>query len=227
MDPHGQRDSPRRESSGPSRIRKTIGSIRRPPPDEPGSTAAGPGPHLFRAGGAVAWLRRKPRERQDREPYREEGPADREPIRFIREREREPVRERPEREPGLSVRERLARDRAERDGGPIHREESRMARDRDRDRDAAPLPPRAHAGGRTAANFRERPEREATSAPRERDREYHAATRATRTPGAGAATSIFRLNIPRKRKTSSATPRSTIATKTSSAARSISPSFRR
>ena len=40
-------------------------------------------------------------------------------------------------------------------------------------------------------------------------------------------TSRFRLSFPKKRKTSSATPPFTIATKTSSAARSISPSFRR
>ena len=40
----------------------------------------------------------------------------------------------------ISVRERLARDRAERDSTPIHHEGIPIARDRDRDRDREPAP---------------------------------------------------------------------------------------
>src|SRR6516225_6287577 len=105
---------PRRESTGTSRIRKSPSSGPSPAPDDAEGTAAG-SPLSF--GGAAADPPpgpEAPRERKDREPFREEGPADREPIRYLRERpererpEREPVRERPEREPGMSVRERLA-----------------------------------------------------------------------------------------------------------------------
>jgi transcription termination factor Rho len=168
---------PRRETSSTSRIRKTAAPSAAAAGDEP----VGAGPSFTKAGEPVAGAPDKPRERQDREPYREEGPADREPIRFIRQREREPVREPvAEREPGLSVRERLARDRAERDGGPVHHEGIPMARDRDRDRDGDrdPAPPprersrdQAPAGSGPATGYRERPEREMPYiAPR--DREY-------------------------------------------------------
>jgi transcription termination factor Rho len=76
----------------------------------------------------------------------------------------------------------LARDRAERDGGPVHHEGIPMARDRDRDRDRDgdrdPAPPprersrdQAPAGSGPATGYRERPEREMPYiAPR--DREY-------------------------------------------------------
>ena len=115
MDPHGQRDSspPRDHPARPAFARPP----RRPRPRPVMSRSARR--RLFpRQANRAAGATDKPRDRQDREPYREEGPADREPIRFIRQRDREPVREPVvEREPGMSVRERLARDRAERDAG--------------------------------------------------------------------------------------------------------------
>ena len=82
---------PRRESSGPSRIRKTLASSRDQALDgqpEAGSGTAGPG----YAGPADSspLAADVPRERKDREPHREEAPADREPIRFIRQRDRDP-----------------------------------------------------------------------------------------------------------------------------------------
>ena len=96
---------PRRENSGTSRLRKpaspasppeseeTAGPSSTPPPTYPGTEEA-PSP-------VVESSYRDP-------PRREEGPADREPIRFVRERE--PLRERIDREPGMSIRERLARE---------------------------------------------------------------------------------------------------------------------
>jgi transcription termination factor Rho len=131
---------PRRESTGNSRIRKTSPSSTAPTSESPGgppSEAAATYPGAAESTPAPV---ESVRNRQDREPFREEAPADREPIRFIRERDREPVRDRPEREqPTMTVRERLARDRSERDGGPIHHEGIPMARDRDRDRDTSPV----------------------------------------------------------------------------------------
>ena len=107
---------PRRESSGPPRIRKSIGSSGQRATDEQGAAGS---PQGF-AGGSDS-----PPAPVEGSPRREEAAADREPIRFIRSRDREqahePVRE-TTREPGLSVRERLARDRTDRDAGPIHRE---------------------------------------------------------------------------------------------------------
>jgi transcription termination factor Rho len=177
---------PRREPTGTSRIRKTVAPPAPPAGDD--SVGPGPAPVYSKAGEPSPGPIDKHRDRQDREPYREEGPADREPIRFIRQRDREPVREPvvEQREPGMTVRERLARDRAERDGGPIHHEGIPIARDRDRDRerDVTPLlreRTRDHhdAAGHAPAPvvapaFRERPDREAsfTPPPREREREY-------------------------------------------------------
>ena len=64
-------------------------------------------------------------------------PADREPIRFRREPSRERPREEPEREPGLSVRDRLNnRARDERDGPPLARERVERDAPRERPRDA-------------------------------------------------------------------------------------------
>ena len=176
---------PRREPSTTSRIRKTVAPVAPPTSDDPVAAAPGPAPSYSKAGEPVPGAIDKQRDRQDREPYREEGPADREPIRFIRQREREPVREPVvEREPGLSVRERLARDRAERDGGPIHHEGIPMARDRDRD----PTPParersRDHdtggPGGAPGPNYRERSDREAPYMP-PREREYSPSPRTER-----------------------------------------------
>jgi len=133
MDPMANETRPRRESSGPSRIRKPIGSSGHEAADE----HAPAGPAQGYPGSAESPTGSADTPRDHKEPHREEAPADREPIRFIRKREPEPPREpvRVEREPGLSVRERLARDRGERDGGPIHRDGIPMARDRDRDRD--------------------------------------------------------------------------------------------
>src|SRR5262245_27604602 len=107
---------PRRENSGTSRIRKSSSPPSAPIADE--TTGSGPSstqPYPGTGEPAPAAAESSYRDRPSREPYREEGPADREPIRFIRERE--PVRERPEREPGLSIRERLTRDRGDRDSG--------------------------------------------------------------------------------------------------------------
>jgi transcription termination factor Rho len=164
---------PRREPTGTSRIRKTVAPSTPPAADDSSGTAPGPAPSYSPASESSPGPAENQRDRQDRERFREEGPADREPIRFIRQRDREPVREPVEREPGLSVRERLARDRGERDGGPVHHEGIPIARDRDREREATP-PVRERTreldgGGGNAANFRERPEREPTYGPRERD----------------------------------------------------------
>src|SRR5262245_57063053 len=117
---------PRRESSGAPRIRKSISPSGAASSPDSGAGAPGTPPPYSGPAEAGTSASGGARDRQDREHFREEGPADREPIRFIRERDREPARERPERaerperEPGISVRERLARDRSEREGGPIH-----------------------------------------------------------------------------------------------------------
>jgi transcription termination factor Rho len=181
---------PRREPTGTSRIRKTVAPSAPTAGDDPVNLAPGAVPSYPKAGEPVPGPVENKRDRPDREPYREEGPADREPIRFIRTREREPVREPvAEREPGLSVRERLARDRAERDAGPIHHEGIPMARDRDRDRDhnrdrdrerdVTPLLRERSRDGDTGGpgsgpppvhNYRDRPERETPyNIPRERE----------------------------------------------------------
>ncbi len=168
---------PRRESSGTSRIRKTSPSPSASAPDASGGSPTGPVQTYPTPAEPTSPPVENARDRQDREPFRQEAPADREPIRFIRERDRdrEPVRERSEREPVLTVRERLARDRAERENSPIHHEGIPIARDRDtsplmRDRER----PRDQE---TTTNFRERPDRETPYLPpardsRDRDREY-------------------------------------------------------
>jgi transcription termination factor Rho len=173
---------PRREPTSTSRIRKTVAPA---PSSGDASAGAVPGvtPSYSKSGEPSPAPVEKPRDRQEREPYREEGPADREPIRFIRQREREAAREpaAEQREPGMSVRERLARDRGERDGGPIHHEGIPMARDRDRDRDRerdiTPLLRERSRDGETAGPppastspvYRERPEREPSYNTRERE----------------------------------------------------------
>jgi transcription termination factor Rho len=152
---------PRREPSSTSRIRKatspsTGGTASTSPADEepgptnqPSTSNDGVDPTAVSPG--------EFRERAERDPYRDERPADREPIRY---RDREPVREVREREPGIPIRERLARERGDREAGPLARERG----DRDRaERDAPPL-----------------------SRDRDRDREY-AAARADREPSAGPA----------------------------------------
>ncbi len=169
----GNEIRPRREGSGTSRIRKITPSTAAPSSDETGGEATGAAPGYSGAAESTSAPVESQRDRQDREPHREEGPADREPIRFIRERDREPVRERPEREPGLSVRERLARDRADRDGGPIHHEGIPMARDRDRE--ASPLSRERTRDHDSTAGFRDRSDREQplfSSRDRDRDRDY-------------------------------------------------------
>ena len=75
---------PRRESTGTSRIRKSSPLPASPAPDEPDGTAAGPASSFGGVTGDPPPLPEGPRERKDREPYREEGPADREPIRYLR-----------------------------------------------------------------------------------------------------------------------------------------------
>jgi len=168
----GNEIRPRREGTGTSRIRKINPSTAAPTPDEPRGEAAGAAPAYAGAAESGPAPVESQRDRPDREPHREEAPADREPIRFIRERDREPVRERPEREPGLTVRERLARDRADRDGGPIQHEGIPMARDRDRD--ATPLSRERTRDHDPAAGFRDRTDREPLypSRDRDRDRDY-------------------------------------------------------
>ncbi len=104
---------PRRETSGTSRIRKTSSTTAAstPPEDADGAPAGAASPTAFGAGVPDSPPTSGPetaRDRKDREPFREEGPADREPIRYLRERperpEREPIRAAPE--PVISVRER-------------------------------------------------------------------------------------------------------------------------
>ncbi len=171
---------PRRES-GTSRIRKSIPPPAPQAPDDAGAAPSGTSPPYSAAGEPPPGPVDTQRNRQDRGPYREEVPADREPIRFIRERNREPVRERPDREPGLSVRERLARDRADRDGGagPIQHDGIPIVRDRDRDRDhnrdrdrdAGPLTrerPRER-DAEPGAGYRDRTQRELVYGQRDRD----------------------------------------------------------
>ncbi len=119
---------PRRESSGTSRLRKSTPPASSPVSDETIGTSASTTPTYPGAGDApVSSGEPQYRDRPAREPYREEGPADREPIRFVRERT--------DREPGMSIRERLARDRADREvsPGPATQEGTTVARDRDRD----------------------------------------------------------------------------------------------
>ncbi len=171
---------PRRDPSSASRIRKTLAAPTAPPSDEPAGTTEGPAQTYSVPAESIPPPAEKPAQapRAEREHFREEAPADREPIRFIRERDREPVRERPEREPGLSVRERLNRDRAERESGPIHHDGIPLVRERDRererqaerDRESAPIPrerTREFEGG--PASYRERTEREPAYTPRERE----------------------------------------------------------
>ena len=89
--------------------------------------------------------RRRPRSRpcvtaKIASPFAKRHPPTASPSASFASADREPVRDRPEREqPTMTVRERLARDRSERDGGPIHHEGIPMARDRDRDRDTSPV----------------------------------------------------------------------------------------
>ena len=165
---------PRRESSGPSRIRKTIASTGQQAPDEL-AEASSPVPEYAGPPDSSPAAAEIKSERKDRVSHREEAPADREPIRFIRERDREPQRDRPDRDPGMSVRDRLARDRAERDTGPIHRDGIPMARDRDREREAPPptiMPRERPRDLELSGNYRDRSDRGELSTPvRERDRD--------------------------------------------------------
>jgi transcription termination factor Rho len=153
---------PRRESSSTSRIRK-------PGPLSPASAAAPSSTSddhahpsaLPQDGHDVHPPAAEYRERVDREPYRDERPADREPIRFTRDRDRdrEPVRER---EFGLPVRERLQRDRAEREPGPLARD--RGERGERAEREAPPLA--------RERDYPQRPERESAPAPGAEPHDY-------------------------------------------------------
>ena len=221
---------PRREASGTSRIRKTIPSTAAPAPDEPAGDAAGAAPAYPGAAESPPAPVESQRDRQDREPHREEGPADREPIRFIRERDREPVRERPgprARAVGAGTtgpRPRRARRRPDPPRGNPDGSRSRPRPRRARRRSCRESGPGIPS---PAANFRDRPDRETPILPaRDRDRDIPPPVRTERPAPSSLRRSARRI-IPTWKKTSSATPRSTIATKTSSAARSISPSFRR
>jgi transcription termination factor Rho len=157
---------PRRENSGTSRLRKSTPPSSSPVSDETIGTSASTNPTYPGAGDAPASSGEPQyRDRPAREPYREEGPADREPIRFIRERT--------DREPGMSIRERLARDRADREGGPGSAAHENLPVTRDRERDATPV---ARDRDRTrdrdlegAPNHRDRYDRENSFAARDRD----------------------------------------------------------
>ncbi len=150
---------PRRESSSPARLRSKAASpaaapssdgTTSPEPFESSSIPAGPEPAETPAPSPAP----APVGYRDRD--REERPAEREPVRY-RERSNG------EREGGLSLRERLARDRAERESSaPAPRGE------------AAPL-----ARPRDAEFARDRAEREPSSAP---SRDQTPATRPDREP---------------------------------------------
>ncbi|WP_165075705.1 transcription termination factor Rho [Paludisphaera rhizosphaerae] len=176
---------PRREPSGGSRIRKPAASSNPPAQDES-------------AGSVPPTTESSFRERPSREPYREEGPADREPIRINRPRDRSetPAAERSEREPGMTLRDRIARDRAEREAAaaPVAHEGIPVGRDRDRDRDASasirervreardaePIPSFRDRDRDRERPERERPDREPSF--NSRDRDYSAPSRVDRTP---------------------------------------------
>ena len=180
---------PRREPTSTSRIRKTVAPSAPPAADDPIGTAPGaaasyskasePSPGTERKTSATVRTASPIVKKAQRIASRSglSASATREPV-------REPVAER---EPGMSVRERLARDRAERDGGPIHHEGIPMARDRDRDGRAACAGAVcantiAVAPVRVRPNFRERSEREASytapvSASTRRPRLWHARSR--------------------------------------------------
>ena len=172
---------PRREGTGTSRLRKSSASASSPVTDETAGSASSPPSYPGTGDAAPTPIeppyrdRDRDRDRASREVYREEGPADREPIRFSRERE-----------PGMSIRERLARDRAERDAGPVHHEGIPVSRDRDRDRDREPAPPVTRDRPvEPSANHRDRFDRDASF--NSRDRDYTPAPRAERPPLAGFA----------------------------------------
>ncbi len=161
---------PRRENSGPSRLRKSTSPASPPATEETAGPSSALPPTYPGTGEAPSpAVESSYRDRPGREPYREEGPADREPIRFVRERE--PLRERIDREPGMSIRERLARDRAERDTGSAHHEGTPINRDRDRDRDreSAPVIRDRVREVDAAPNNRDRFERDSSFNSRERD----------------------------------------------------------
>jgi transcription termination factor Rho len=158
---------PRREPSNTSRIRKASSlSSGGAAPTSPASDDSGPASQAPSSTNHNVAETPAPeyRERVERDPYRDERPADREPIRY---RDREPAREVRERgeASGIPIRERLARDRADRDGttAPTRerdrdRENVPAARDRDREREPGPL-------------ARDRGERETPPLARDRDRD--------------------------------------------------------
>ena len=179
---------PRREPSGTSRIRKSTAST--PPPAADEKAAAAKSITAAPTSPPSASESIRDRERTPREPYREEAPADREPIRFIRQRDRDrepaPDRaERTEREPsGSSIRERLVRDRGDRDAGPVHHEGIPIARDRDRE--SAPVRERV----RDARDAESSGNRDRDASFNSRDRDYSpplARERAAPGPAAAAA----------------------------------------
>ena len=129
---------PRREPSGTSRIRKSTAST--PPPAADGESHR----REVDNGGsdlAAVHLRIDSRPRTDAAravPRRKPPPiASRFDSSASPDRDREPApdrAERTEREPsGSSIRERLVRDRGDRDAGPVHHEGIPIARDRDRE----------------------------------------------------------------------------------------------
>ena len=221
---------PRREPTGTSRIRKTVTPPLPPVADDSSGTAPGPVTSYPGASESSPAPAENQRDRQDRERFREEGPADREPIRYIRQRDREPVREPAEREPGLSVRERL------RATGPIATAGRSIMRE-------FRSPATAIVTGRPRRPYANAPAISTGATPpipgnapsaRQLMARASAMPRAIANTGRPPASNAqFRPPLPRRppafpkrKKTSSAMRRFTIATKTSSAVRFISPSCR-
>src|SRR5271157_2976085 len=139
---------PRRENSATSRLRKSISPASSPVSEETAGPSSAPPPTYPGTGEAPSPAAESSyRDRPGREPFREEGPADR--------------------EPGMSIRERLARDRAERDTGPAQHEG--ISVNRDRDRESAPVIRDRVRDVETAPNHRDRFERDSSFNSRDRD----------------------------------------------------------
>ena len=187
--------SPRREPSSTSRIRKAAPPASKGAEDAAARKTAEPAP-VDPTPAAPAEFR----DRAEREPYTTE----REPSRY-----REPirdVRERNERESGIPVRERLARDRGDRDGDGRRPRARSAIREREPRRPRESEAPRERCANASPRAPPARVEREPPS------REPVAVAAADGRPRRSAPAT------PTRTRTSSATPRSTTATRRSSAA---------
>ena len=237
MDPMANETRPRRESSGTSRIRKTIPSTAAPSAGRTRRRGHGCGPGLSRRGRVA----RRPRSRASatartasrtaKRPRRIASRSGSSASATASRCENGPSASRVRARAGAlgagtaGTRPRRARRRPDPPRGNPDGSGPRP-RPRSRRRDAAVAAGADSAMPEPGADFRDRTDREASlSRSRDRDRDYSPPVRAERPRR--RAMSISLPTIPTKRKTSSATPPSTTATRTSSAARSISPSFRR